>query len=311
MRPIPIPDIDSFNLASLDLNLLTAFEVLMAERNVTSAADRIGITQSSMSHTLARLRGLLGDPVLIRRGGGMVPTQRALELIGPVMTALHGIRRALRPPDAFVPERSRHHFRMLTADFVELLLLPPLLRRLGRQAPGIELEVTHLGSGFPAEELRSGRIDIALGTFFVPDGFVERQLLAEDFLCIVRKRHPTVRRRLTLRRYTELGHLLVSPFGGYGGVVDRALVPIRKRRHVAIQTRHFLIAPFLIAQSDLVATIPRRLAERLAKLLPLQTVPPPIRLGPFSINMVWHERTAEQPPHQWLRQLLTEVATTI
>jgi DNA-binding transcriptional LysR family regulator len=304
-------DIQILNLAGIDLNLLAAFEALMAERNVTRAAEHMGLTQSAMSNTLARLRCLLADPVLVRTAGGMRPTDRAIELIEPVGAALRGIRRALAPRDRFIPSRSGQRFRIITADLNELMLLPPLVRRLGREAPGVDLEVTHVGSGFPAEELRSGQADLAIGTFNVPDGFVARKVLDEDFVCIVRRNHPRVRSRLTLRRFTELGHVLVSPFGGRGGMVDQALVAQGRVRRVAIQTRHFLIAPLLVAQSDLVATVPRRLAERFATLLPLRILRPPIRLAGFAVKMVWHGRTADDAGQQWFRQLLVEIAARL
>ncbi len=306
-----MPYIQPLNLAAIDLNLLTAFEALMTERNVTRAAEQMGLTQSAMSNTLARLRSLLGDRVLVRTAAGMKPTDRALELIEPIAEALRGIRGALGPRDGFVPSLSRRRFRIVTADLNELVLLPSLVRRLGREAPGVDLDVARVGSGFPAEELRSGQGDLAIGTFDVPEGFLERKLLDEDFVCIVRRDHPSVRRRLTIRRFTELGHVLVSPFGGPRGTVDRALAAHQRMRRVAIQTRHFVISPILVAQSDLVATVPGRLAEHFAKLLPLRILRPPIRLGGFPVRMVWHGRTADDPAHQWLRKVLVEVAAKL
>ena len=304
-------DIQTLNLAGLDLNLLVAFDALMAERNVTRAAERMGLTQSAMSNTLARLRTLAGDPILVRASGGMKPTDRALEMIEPVGAALREIRRALATRDEFDPTRSRQRFRIVTADLLELVLLPHLVRALGREAPGLDLEVSTIGSSFPADELRGGHLDLAVGTFAVPDGFLSRRLLDESFVCIVRRNHPTVQRRLTFRRYTELGHVLVAPFGERGGIVDQALAARDRVRRVAIQTRHFVIAPFLVAQSDFVATVPRRLAERFAKFLPLRLFRPPIRLAGFRHEMVWHGRTAESPAHRWLRDRVATIAAEL
>lgn len=304
-------DMNGVNLAGVDLNLLVAFEALMAERSVTRAAERMGLTQSAMSNTLARVRALLGDPVLVRSGGGMQPTDRALELALPVAAALREVRRALSPRPRFVAAQSRQRFRLITADLNELLFLPALVRRLGREAPGVDLEVTHVESGFPAEELRSGRSDVALGTFQVPEGFLARTLFEEEFVCIVRRDHPRVRSRLGLKQFTELGHVLVSPFGGRAGLVDQALAGHERHRRVAVQTRHFLISPLLVATSDLVATVPRRLAEHFAKLLPLRVLRPPVAIAGFATKMVWHARTADEPAQQWLRKLLVEIAAEL
>jgi len=307
-----MPDISVLNLAAVDLNLLCAFETLMAERNVTRAGEQMGLTQSAMSNTLARLRTLLGDPVLVRRAGGMKPTDRALELVEPIADALRTIRGALAPRERFAAARSHHRFRIVNADLSELVLVPPLLRRLRREAPGVDLELTRVEAAFPAETLRSGEVDFAIvGNVTVPDGFAVEKLLEEEFVCIVRRNHPVVRSRLTLKRYVELGHVLVSPFGGRGGNVDQVLGALGHGRRVALQTRHFLVSPLLVAQSDLVATVPRRLAEMAARLLPLRIFPPPIRLASFPMRLVWHGRNTEDPAHRWFRELLVDVAAKI
>lgn len=304
-------DIDAVNLGQLDLNLLAAFEALMAERNVTRAAERMGLTQSAMSNTLGRLRSLLGDAVLVRTARGMAPTDRALALVEPIGEALRGIRVALAPRSGFSPAESRHCFRILTADLAELTLLPSLVQRIGREAPGVELDVTYTASGLPADELRVGGIDLAIGPFRVPRGFLARKLFDLDFVCIVRRNHPSVRKRLTLRSYAELGHVLVSPFGGRGSIVTRALAAHGRAHRVAVQTRHFLVAPLLVAQSDLVATVPRLLAERFAELLPLRILAPPIRFAGLRIDMVWHGRTTDEPAQRWFRNVVAETAAAL
>src|SRR6185295_427250 len=141
--------------------------------------------------TLARLRTLLDDPVLVRRAGGMKPTDRALELVEPIGQALRGIRGALAPRERFDPARSRHRFRIVNADLSELLIVPPLLRRLRREAPGIDLELARVETAFPSDPLRSGEVDFAIvGNVTVPEGFAAEKLLEEDFVCIVRRNHP-------------------------------------------------------------------------------------------------------------------------
>src|SRR6476620_2542014 len=175
------------NIGAIDLNLLVVFEALVAERSVTRAAGRVGLSQPAVSNALGRLRALLGDPLLVRTGRGMEPTARALELSGPIQQALEGIRRALSPSASFEPERSPYTFRVRSADNLELSLLPRLLERLGRVAPLVDIVVDRVGDT-TEEDLRAGRIDLYLGSWFnVPAGLEQYLLQHETFACIARK----------------------------------------------------------------------------------------------------------------------------
>jgi DNA-binding transcriptional LysR family regulator len=300
------------NLAGADLNLLVTFDALLAERSVTRAAERVGLSQSAMSNALRRLRAWLDDPVLVRTRDGMAPTRRALQLVDPIHEALAQVDRALASGRGFEPRTSRHTFRIATADVVEFMLLPRLLPRLAAEAPGISIEVSKLHGGFPAEELRAGRLDLAIGTYGdTVEPFRSQPMFEERFVCAVRKGHPAVRRRLTLARFVALGHVLVAPHGHPGGIVDRLLAERGLARRVVTTTPHFLIAPILVAHSDLVATLPERVARQLASFLPLAIHAPPLDVPGFAIHMAWHSRTADDPPHRWLRAVLTELAGTL
>jgi DNA-binding transcriptional LysR family regulator len=296
------------NIVAIDLNLLVVFEALVAERSVTRAAGRVGLSQPAVSNALARLRSLLGDPLLVRTGRGMEPTARALELSGPIQQALESIRRALSPAASFEPERSPYTFRVRSADNLELSLLPRLLERLGRVAPLVDIVVDRVGDT-TEEDLRAGRIDLYLGSWFnVPSGLEQHLLQHETFACIARKGHPLIKSRLTLKAYMRAGHVLVEAGDRPSSVVDTVLADRGLGRRVVLRTPHFLVAPLMVARTDLIATLPRSVATTYAQFLPLNVFDPPLDAPGFPVQMVWHRRTHEQAPHRWLRRLIMDLS---
>jgi DNA-binding transcriptional LysR family regulator len=296
------------NIGAIDLNLLVVFEALVAERSVTRAAGRVGLSQPAVSNALARLRSLLGDPLLVRTGRGMEPTARALELSGPIQQALESIRRALSPAASFEPERSPYTFRVRSADNLELSLLPRLLERLGRVAPLVDIVVDRVGDT-TEEDLRAGRIDLYLGSWFnVPSGLEQHLLQHETFACIARKGHPLIKSRLTLKAYMRAGHVLVEAGDRPSSVVDTVLADRGLGRRVVLRTPHFLVAPLMVARTDLIATLPRSVATTYAQFLPLNVFDPPLDAPGFPVQMVWHRRTHEQAPHRWLRRLIMDLS---
>jgi DNA-binding transcriptional LysR family regulator len=303
------------HLGSIDLNLLVALDALLAERNVTRAAARVGITQSAMSHTLARLRGLTGDELLVRGPTGMTPTLRADAIATPVRRALDEIARALSPPRPFDPASAQLRVVIGTTDYVELLLLPHVVARLAREAPGVELRVRSLRDELHGP-LASGAIDLGIGLLRPPDerpGVYARKLFDERFVCVVRRRHPLAGKKLTLARFAAASHALIAPRGLEGGYVDDALARLGLRRRVAIAVPHFLIAPHIVAASDLVLTLAGRVADLLAKPLDLAVLAPPreLDLAPFTMSAAWHERTHEDPGQRWVRELIVSEAAAL
>jgi DNA-binding transcriptional LysR family regulator len=259
------------HLHDIDLNLLVALDALLTERNVTEAADRIGLSQSAMSHALGRLRKLIGDPLLVRTPEGMVPTPRAQALAEPVRQILTQVRRTLQEPLIFEPASARQTFTLAATDYAELLLLPRLMERLATMAPGISLNVLPLGEGVPKAVLESGRLDLALGPFREkPSELHHQTLFHERFVCVVRADHPSVGKQLSLKKFLALSHVLISPRGTVAGVVDHALAAQGLQRHVALSIPHFLVAPLVVAQTDLIVTLAERVARFFAAHLPLR-----------------------------------------
>lgn len=298
------------DLAAVDLNLLRVLDVLLAERHVTRAAGRLGLTQSAASHALARLRAQLGDPLLVRGPrGALVPTARA-EALQPVVAHALAELAAVWRGGGFTPATARRNFHLAAGDYAELVLLPALVARLAALAPGVELFVRTVPEDV-AGALASGAVDAVLAPARPRDltgGCFQRALFDETFTCAVRAAHPGARGRLTLDRFCALDHLLIAPRGTAGGFVDDALAALGRRRRVALAVPHFLIAPLVLAGTDLIATVPRRIATAFAPMVDLALRPPPIELTGFTTHLLWHERAAADPAQRWLRDQIVAVA---
>lgn len=300
-------------LAGVDLNLVVALDALLAERHVTRAASRLGITQSAASHALARLRDLFGDPLLVRGvRGAMTPTPRAEALAPQVHRVLVELAGVLRG-EAFDPATTRRAFRIGASDYAEVVLLPKLIERVARLAPGIELWVQSFGEHGDAE-LASGVLDVVIAP---PRGAArgagsyEKVLFDEGFTCILRAEHPLAGGRMTLPRYCSAAHVLVAPRGTPGSIVDTALAEQGRSRRIALAVPHFLVVPFVVAGSELVATLASRVAAMFTDTLGLVALPPPVAIPRFQIALAWHERNHQDAPHRWLRDQLLAVAAEV
>ncbi len=301
------------NVADVDLNLLVAFEALYAERNVTLAARRLGITQPAMSNALRRLRLLLQDPVFVRTPSGMAPTPRALA-IGPAIAGALNSLRATLSATGFEPLRSAARFSVATLDYLEALYFPKVLAKLAVVAPGVSINVRRLGAIYevPQQQLESGAIDCAFGLFpqpMTPQSSLHAEVVGqEDWVCLARRGHPALRRRLTLKAYAGLKHLAITyPEVVSGqGMMDRLLAARGLARTCVASLPHFTTLPFHVAQTDCVATLPRRLASFFARALPLQMAELPLAPRTSPISLIWHSRVEEDPAQGWFRRVVIE-----
>ncbi len=294
------------NLAEVDLNLLVSLHYLLEERSVTKAAGRAALSQPAMSHALARLRSLFEDPLLVRSSAGMVPTARAETIAEPLRQMLNRTEQLLRPPD-FDPATLVSSLRIATTDNVSFLVLPQILRPLFQEAPGLLLDVGSWRRPGTWNDLERGDVDIAMHVIDdAPAGFYRQTLFTDDFVCLVRRGHPVTRKKLTLRRYTELGHAMITVTGSGRGHVNEALEKRGHVRKIALRIPSFLTAPMSVAQSDLILTLPRRMARRFAQLAPVTMVEPPLKLGMMTFSMIWHERHHHDPAHSWIRAFLSK-----
>ena len=290
----------------INLNLLAAFDALLEERNVTRAARKMGVTQSAMSNSLAQLRGLFDDPLFRRTPRGIEPTPRALELGEPIRRGLGLFDRALTPR-SFDPRNESRVFVLATSDYVEFVLLPPLLKRLAREAPNVRLEVRPWGLHQVPKTLQSGEVDLMIGFYNeVPAHHSETLLFDEHYVCIARKGHPGLGRKPTLKSWLAQKHVLVSQQAGSPGTVDRALAARDLKRTIGARVSHFLLVPTLVARTDLVAAVNARVATVFAESLGLRVFPPPLPLPKGRIGQVWHEQLEHDPAQRWFRKLIAE-----
>lgn len=296
MRTMHLPD--------LDLNQLPVLAMLLETRHVTRAAQRLGLSQSATSHALARLREVFGDPLLVRGPDGLVLTRRGEALRQPLREALERLEGAVGSPAPFDPALAERTFHLAAADYLEIELAPTLLRRTRTEAPGVQLWFRAFGDD-AIGSLGDGTLDLLLSPprpELDRPGLRTRRLFEDNFVSLVRSGHPALKRRWTPELFAELPHAFVAPRGRPGGAVDVALAKLGLTRKVVFATPHFLVAPLVIAESDLVLTIPRRMAAALEGRLGLVQVEPPVELPNFAVAMFWHERTHADAAHAWLRE---------
>jgi len=298
-------------LSSIDLNLLLRLDALLAERSVTLAGRRMALSPSAMSHALGRLRETFGDPLLIRSGRGMMLTPLGEDLRERVHTAIDHVRRALEPTTGFDPAISTRSFRISCADGLQVVLLPSLLRQLTRVAPGVSLEtLSPRRSAQASEALERGDFDLAIGQFSrTPPAIRQERLFESRLVCLVRRDHPRIRRRLTLQDYLDEGHLVISPAFeiDFPLDLDGILEKRGMRRRVVARVGSFGVAPLVVAQTDFICTTAERVIVPLVAL-PLRIFDHPMGLPVQSIYLYWHERVHEQAAHRWFRRMLLDAA---
>ncbi|MBV7486904.1 LysR family transcriptional regulator [Bordetella sp. BOR01] len=288
-------------LRRIDLNLLVTLDALLAEHNVTRVAERLHLSQPTVSVQLAKLREIFGNPLLLPGPRGMRPTTRADELRKPLRNALKALEQAVAPSSPFDPAQADQTWRVAASDYGESTIVLPALAGLRTSAPGTRLAILELTPPALARQAEQGDIDLAFHiSAEAPMNLRRRPMFTERYVLAGRVGHPRLKRRPTLAQFCKLDHAVVSPDGsGFHGVTDRELAKLGLTRRVALSVPHFLFLGAVLASTDLVAMVPARLARGNAML---QVTEPPIDVPGFEMLMLWHERIHRDPAHQWLRE---------
>jgi DNA-binding transcriptional LysR family regulator len=296
------------DLRRIDLNLLVALEALLEERNVTRAAQRLGMSQPAASRALGRLRALFSDALLVDGAGGYMLSARAEELRPHLRRTLASIGDMLEA-SAFNPAAATGRIRLLMPDLQAAVLAPHLLARLAREAPSLDLEVAAPGTdGFAALEHGGADAMVAL-IDNAPAGIQRRRLYGEELVTLMRTQHPALARKLTLERFLALEHIVVSVTGSGPAPVDEALARMGQARRVKLRVPNFFAAVEIAARSDLVMTLPSSLARAAATIGRFVALPPPLDLGVFTMSLAWHARQQDASRHVWLRRAIVAAAT--
>ena len=301
------------SLAGVDLNLLVALDALLAERSVTRAADGVGLSQPGMSNTLARLRKLFGDPLLVREGLTLVPTPRAESLRQPVADALSLIQHALDDRPGFDPATDQATFTVSCSDYSLLMLIGPLVRRLAASRSGLTIQVLPRAPD-PVRLLRDGDADLVIEPVeIMPDtSLPSLRLFADRWICCVWEGTAEVGEVMTMETYLRLGHLVYSAVRGHPvSIVDTYLAQASVSRRIEFTVESFLLAPFLLQGTDLVAVVPERAAGHLRRTADVRFLEPPMDLPPITEMLWWNPRRTMDPAHAWLRARIAEIAAEL
>jgi DNA-binding transcriptional LysR family regulator len=297
------------NVQALDLNLLRVFDAVLRDRSVTSAARRLGLTQPAVSNALARLRALFEDALFVRTPTGMDATPFSRELAEPVRQALALLESALVHGPGFDAATSTRAFRFYMSDLGQIEFLPPLVERAQRVAPGVRLEAVALEVEDIGDALAAGALDLAVG--FLP-GLgppVRRQPLFRDpYVCLVRADHPAIGKKLTRKLFLAASHALVSYKGGHR-VIEEALERAGLARRIALRVPHFTVVPMVLERTDLILTLPSRVARVYQQRGRFRSLPPPVPIPPADVAAHWHERYERDPGNRWLREMIMELFT--
>ena len=309
-------------LNQIDLNLLVYLEVLLRERNVTQAANQLGLSQPAMSNGLRRLRALFDDPLLVRTSEGMTPTERALELEPLVKDILLGVDRAMQPATEFEPRAAQMVVRIMASDYAESTLFPAVLTELRDNAPDITLDIMN-PSDVSFLDVERGKVDLVINRFDqMPQSFHQITLWQDSFSCLLSPNHPILD-DFSLESYLSADHIWVSKTGmgvGVGvdpsdvqrlGWVDSALAQLGEKRRIRVFTRHYQAAMTLAEQNDLIVTLPTRatwLKQNDPRIAIRQV---PFDVPPLELKMAWSPLLHNNAPHRWVRQFITRIARSL
>ena len=296
------------DIRSLDLNLLVVFDAMLKHQNVTKAAEAIKLSQPAMSAAISRLRTLFDDPLFVRTGAGMAPTPKAQALSPSIRLVVQTIQTDILQPKSFDPSRSDRTFTLVTPDIAEVNFLPRLLSTLAEKSPHISLKTLAMPREAAANSLEAGSAEMAIGYF--PDlhkaGFFQQKLISSSHVCLIRKKHPDVGEKLTLAQFAKASHAVVKP-DGREHVFEQFLQSKHIKRRVVVELSHFMSLLPIIETSNLIATVPKDLADFFVQHGEVRYVPTPMKSPIIDVHLFWHQRFHKDSAHIWLRQVINQL----
>ena len=291
-------------LNQVDLNLFLVFEAIYSQRNLTKAATVLCITQPAVSNALKRLRKTFDDPLFIRTPDGMLPTPFAKNIVDGIREALQLLTISVQEGDEFNPIQSNRQINCSMTDFCESLILPSTIQYLQENAPRMTLNSYYVSRDKVAKELIAGTLDFAFDVPLITDkNLCKLPLIHDEYVCVVRHNHPSITNNLNLEQYLAMGHLHVSSRRRGGDSVDLALTELGQQRNIKVRVKHHTVAIRVIERSNLLWTLPRRLADQ----LDFTIYPLPFELPPIEVHLFWHKSADKDAANIWLRNLFTQI----
>ena len=298
----------------IDLHLIRVLHTVLTDRSVSRAAIRLGMYQPAVSAALKRLRDLAGDPLLVRSGSGMVPTDAGLRMIEPAAAILRAAEMLFSDARAFDPQTADNTFRVAASDYLDPLFLPMLVAQVKSQAPLCKIEIHALSPDADYHaNLSLGEVDVVVGNWQKPpEDLHMARLFADDLVSLVNKDHPAVRRGWDVETWLAVEHIAPTPLHpGARGIIDQMLDDLGMQRHIAARCAHFGLIPDMVASSLLVLTTGRQYCERFVDRLPVRIIELPVTLPRMMYYQLWHERTHASNSARWLRERVKAVAASL
>lgn len=291
-----------------DLNLLLAFDLLMKLGSVSKAAQKMGVTQSAMSHILNRLRKEFDDVLLVKKGSKMVPTSRAEQLYSSIQQPLEQLKIALDSNASFEPRNSDLTFVFATTDYFEMLAMPYIMANLQQQAPLIKIRCRNIDDYQLSEIGRT--VDFAFGHFkYAPNNLIRKTLWKDEFVCVASKDHPRIKEKLSLAEFVNERHILISPSGHGQSMMSKVLAQQGLKREISLATSHFSTPIHSIRHSELIATMPMRLVELYKS--DLNSFEPPVKIDGFDMHILWDTVSHQSLAHKWMRNLISQAVSEV
>src|SRR5438552_9968503 len=290
-----------------DLKLLRIFDEIYRTGSLTRAGENVGLTQPTISIGLSKLRRYFGDPLFVRTARGMQPTPHAVQLLAPIRSALELLDGAFGHQASFDPLQSNRAFRICMTDISQIVLLPRLLNHLNKLGAPAPIEVSHISPDTP-RMLEAGEADLAIG--FMPQleaGFYQQALFRQNFVCMVRKDHPRIRAKLTLPQFLGESHIQIASSGTGHAIIDKTMDAKHIKRKIALRLPNFLGIARIVADTDLIVTVPQLLGEFLLGSANIKVFAPPVKLPSYQLKQHWHERFHQDPANRWLRSVLSDL----